>query len=140
MSAAQTRRAWLVEGDPTEAAFFARAFEDNGTWQPLVHFVEGGQALAHLRSRPAEKPTLILLAWNDRSEEALLFLGALKADETLRLIPVVVWAESNRESEVAESFARGAAAYVVKSRDPEELREEVATICAYWALSELPRL
>lgn len=93
--------------------------------------------LSHLRSRPNEKPLLILLAWDVPDGDA--FLEALKADEELRMVPVVVLAESKETSEVTASFARGAAGYMIKTANPTQLYEEVAAIHAYWALSELPR-
>jgi CheY-like chemotaxis protein len=128
----------LVENNQADAALIARVFQAK-VWGRLAHFDDCQRALMHLRSRPQEKPMLILLALNMPDGSAFHFLEALKADETLRMIPVVALAESNEKSEVSASFALGAAGYMIKSADPAKLHEDMAAVCTYWALSELPR-
>lgn len=137
MPTASPRQVMLVETNPVDAAHVADAFQGTRTWNHVSHFDEGRSALAHLRHEPLERPMLILLAWDvpDGSE----FLAALKADERLRTIPLVILAASGAIPGVSASFALGAAGYLVKSADPAQLREDLATVCAYWALSELPR-
>jgi DNA-binding NarL/FixJ family response regulator len=132
-----SRQVVLVDNDPVTAALTAGAFRAR-VWDRLVHFDNAHRALAHLRDRHPETPVLILLAWSVPGSRA--FLEALKADAALALIPVVILAESNEEPEVSAGFALGAAGCLIKSADPERLREDLAALCSYWALSELPRL
>jgi DNA-binding NarL/FixJ family response regulator len=129
----------LVENNPVDAAVIARVFQATGTRHRLVHFADYQYARAHLGDLGRETPMLILLALNARDGNAFLFLELLKGDETLKMIPVVVLAASENDSDVAASFALGAAGYLVKSADPEKLHEDMTAIRTYWALSQSPR-
>jgi DNA-binding NarL/FixJ family response regulator len=66
------------------------------------------------------------------------FLKIVKADQMLKKIPIVVFTTSAEEQDIAESFKRGAAGYMVKSVDYEKFVEIVRAIDVYWSLSELP--
>lgn len=139
MATAYPKLVVLVENNPVDAAMIARTFEATEARHRLVHFANFQQAWAYLHGGDHEMPMLVLLALNARDGNAFLFLERLKADETLKLIPVVILALSDDEGDVTASFALGAAGYVVKSADPEKLREEVAALCTYWSLSQAPR-
>ncbi len=67
------------------------------------------------------------------------FLRALKREETLKQIPVVVLTASNEERDKVESFRLGVAGYMVKPVDYQQFVEVVKTIDLYWTLSELPQ-
>jgi CheY-like chemotaxis protein len=136
---AYPRQVVLVESNPADAALIAGVFQEAKSWNRLVHFDDCQRALTHLRGRPEEKPMLILLAWNGPDGSVFHFLEALRADETLRMIPVVVLGQSRERHDFSTIFALGVAGYMIKSADPAKLQEEVAAICTYWALSELPR-
>lgn len=139
MSAAYSRQVVLVESNPADAALITRVFQETRAWNRLAHFDNCRLALLHLRSRSEEKPLLILLALHMPEGSALPFLETLKADETLKMIPVVVLAESSEKDEVAASFTLGVAGYMIKSADPVKLCEDVTAIRTYWALSQFPR-
>jgi CheY-like chemotaxis protein len=138
MPMACLRQVMLVENNPADAALVTRVFDEAKARNRLIHFDDCQQALTHLQSRSAKKPTLILVALKASDRGALQFLAALKEDETLRMIPVVALAESGEPQDVSASFARGVAGYIMKSADPAKLREDITAICTYWALSQSP--
>ena len=66
------------------------------------------------------------------------FLKILKADDSLKKIPVVVLTTSADKADTVESFELGVAGYVVKPIGYKEFIEKIGAINLYWTLSELP--
>ena len=104
-----------------------------------VLYVDGmEQALIHLGNHEESVPSVVLLTLDDGGRDGLEALKILKADERLGRVPVVVLASSNDVQLVDESFALGAAGYMVQPGDSAELAEAIRMIQDYWSLSELP--
>jgi CheY-like chemotaxis protein len=111
----------LVEDDPGDVLITREAFADNKV-QNRLHVVSNGvDALAFLRGEGeyADTPTpdLILLDLNLPRMDGREVLAAIKEDETLRSIPVVVLTTSDSEEDVARSYSLHANAYVTKPVD-----------------------
>ena len=85
-----------------------------------------------------EKPCVILLDLNTPKMNGLEFLKIVKANDSLKKIPVVVLTTSGDKADIVESFKLGVAGYVVKSIDYKEFVEKIGVINLYWTLSELP--
>jgi CheY-like chemotaxis protein len=130
----------LVENNPAEAARITLAFQETGPAGWLVHLDDCEHALEYLREPPGQESGFVLLSLDMPDRGAFRFLEAVKADETLRMIPVVVLAGSDEECDVSASFTLGGAGYVAKSADASTLREQTVAILAYWSLSRLPRI
>ena len=128
----------LVEDDDVDAMTAKRALSDLRITNPLVHTVNGEQALRYLRDENNKKPCLILLDLNMPKMNGIEFLKTVKVDDGLRKIPVVVLTTSRNEKDIVESFELSAAGYVVKPADYKKFVEAIRAINLYWALSELP--
>jgi CheY-like chemotaxis protein len=126
----------LVEDDSVDVMVVARALQDLGVTNKLVHKANGEEALEYLRTET--KPCVILLDLNMPVMNGLEFLKVVKEDEVLKRIPVVVLTTSNQEKDVSESFKLGAAEYIVKCVDYKEFLERISVIELYCAGSELP--
>ena len=134
-----SRPVLLVEDDTVDAMTVRRAFRDLKMMNPLVHAVNGEEALAHLQESTREKPCLILLDLNMPKMNGIEFLESIKADAGLKKIPVVVLTTSSEERDVVESFRLSVAGYIIKPVDYKNFVEAVRTINLYWTLSELPQ-
>jgi CheY-like chemotaxis protein len=128
----------LVEDDSVDAMTVSRAFKDLKVLNPLVHSVNGEEALEYLRNDGNEKPCVILLDLNMPKMNGTEFLKAAKADNVLRKIPVVVLTTSKEERDIVDSFKLSVAGYIVKPVDYKKFVEAVRTIDLYWTLSQLP--
>ena len=128
----------LVENDPADAARITHAFQETGPSGRLVHRDDCERTLQYLHEPQGPKPAFVLLGLDLPDRAAFRFLEAVKADETLRMIPVVVLAGSDEKGDVSASFMLGGAGYMTKSADASTLREQTAAILAYWSLSRLP--
>lgn len=128
----------LVEGDFRTTVTVARVFRELGLLEDLVISKDCPHALARLRDYSLLRPDLILLDLDMPGAGALDALRTLKADPVSSLIPVVVMAEANRDADVSNCYALGAAGYVLKSGDFDVFVEKIKAVCSYWAMSRLP--
>ncbi len=128
----------LAEDDKVDALTVKRALKDLKVANPLVHSVNGEDALEYLRNESNKKPCVILLDLNMPKMNGIEFLKIAKTDEALKSIPVVVLTTSKTARDVVESFKLGAAGYMIKSVDYRKFVETVRTIDLYWTLSEMP--
>ncbi len=129
----------LVEDDRVDAMTVKRALKDLNVTNLLVHTLNGEEALNHLRAKHnGDRPCVILLDLNMPRMNGVEFLKVAKADDKLKLIPVVVLTTSHEEQDVVASFKLGVAGYIVKPVDYKKFVEAMRTIDIYWTLSELP--
>jgi len=133
-----SRPVLLVEDDTIDAMTVRRAFRDLKVTNPLVHAVNGEEALAHLANGANDKPCLILLDLNMPKMNGIEFLGVAKTDPAMKKIPVVVLTTSSEERDVVESFRLSVAGYIIKPVDYRNFVDAIRTINLYWTLSELP--
>jgi CheY-like chemotaxis protein len=128
----------LVEDDRVDAMTVKRALKDLNVTNPLIHTLDGEEALEHLRNDSNEKPCVILLDLNMPKMNGIELLKILKADDKLRRVPVVVLTTSQDTQDKFETFGLSAAGYIVKPTDYKKFVEAMKTVDLYWTLSELP--
>jgi CheY-like chemotaxis protein len=128
----------LVEDDDVDAMTITRAVDDLEIAGPLTRVTNGEEALKHLRSQDNDKPCLIFLDLNTPRMNGAEFLKVVKADDTLKRIPIIVLTTSKEQCDIVGSFDLCVAGYVVKPVDYERFVQALKTIDLYWTLSELP--
>ena len=128
----------LVEDDHVDAMSVERALKDLNITNPLIHSVNGEQALEYLRTESNKKPCVMLLDLNMPKMNGIEFLKVIKTDERLKKIPIIVLTTSNEDQDIVSSFELSVAGYMVKSVDYEKFVEAIRIINLYWSLSELP--
>jgi len=128
----------LVEDDQVDAMMITRAMQELNINNRLDIATNGEEALAYLRDRNLEKPSLIFLDLNMPRMNGLEFLRIVKQDTLLRQIPVIVLTTSREAQDRQESFKLSVSGYMVKPSDYLELVEIIRVIDLYWSLSELP--
>jgi len=116
-----------------------RAFRDLKVTNPLVHAINGEEALAYLQNPDNERPCVILLDLNMPRMNGIEFLKVAKTDANLRRIPVVVLTTSSEERDVVQTFRLNVAGYIIKPVDYRNFVEAIRTVNLYWTLSELPQ-
>lgn len=122
----------LVEDDPGDVLMTREAFEDNKVVNRLQVVSDGVSALTFLRKEgefaDAPTPDLVLLDLNLPRMDGREVLEAMKSDENLRSIPVVVLTTSEAEEDVVRSYSLHANAYVTKPVDFDRFIEVVRQI------------
>ena len=132
----------LAEDSPNDAEMTQRALRRHNLGNRLFWVKDGAEALDFLfcRGAYAERdvalpPKLVLLDLKMPKVDGIEVLRQLKADASMRTIPVVVMTSSNEERDVVESYRLGANSYIVKPVDFAEFLEVVAKIGLYWVLT-----
>jgi CheY-like chemotaxis protein len=134
----------LMADDDADDRMLARdALRKSRVLNELVCVEDGEQLLAYLRREPpfgdAERPGLILLDLNMPKKDGLEALEEIKADPSLRRIPIVVLTTSKAEEDLLRSYDLGAASFITKPVTFEGLVELMKTLGRYWIeLVELP--
>ena len=113
----------LVDDDPGDVLMTREAFEEHKLRNALHVVTDGVEAVSFLRQEgqyaDAPRPGLILLDLNLPRKDGREVLAEIKADESLRTIPVVVLTTSEAEEDVLRSYDLHANAYVTKPVDFE---------------------
>jgi CheY-like chemotaxis protein len=128
----------LVEDDQVDAMTVKRALKELHVTNPLMHRENGDTALASLRDPGSERPCIILLDLNMPIMNGIEFLQAVKRDNELRRIPVVVLTTSEEQQDKVDSFNLGVAGYMAKPVDYRQFVEVMRSINTYWTISEMP--
>jgi CheY-like chemotaxis protein len=123
MTAQEAIDVLLVEDDPGDIRLIREAFEENKVANRLSVVSDGVEALQFLRREGdfagVPSPDLILLDLNLPRKDGREVLAEIKADATLRRIPVVVLTTSKAEEDIVRSYELYANAYVTKPVDYE---------------------
>jgi len=120
------------------------AFEEHKVVNRLSVVADGVSAMAYLRKEgeheDAPTPDLILLDLNLPRMDGREVLAAVKADERLKHIPVVVLTTSEAEEDVLRSYSLHANAYVTKPVDFDRFIQVVRQIDDFFVtVVRLPR-
>ncbi len=126
----------LVEDSPSDAELTVEALREGKMRNRLSLVEDGVQAMAFLRRQgeyaQAPRPDLILLDLNLPRKDGREVLEELKADESLKLIPVVVLTTSRAEQDVLRAYRSHANCYITKPVDFKQFLEVVRSIESFW--------
>jgi two-component system response regulator len=145
MSSAHVAEILLVEDNPGDADLVRIALEENKLCNHL-HVAEDGElALEFLRRQGrytrAPRPDLILLDLNLPRKDGREVLAEIKADESLRRIPVVVLTTSAQDEDVLRVYNLNANCYVTKPMDFDQFAKVVKAIDRFWfGIVTLPKV
>jgi CheY-like chemotaxis protein len=137
-------RILMVEDDPRDVELTLTALDDYKLANEVVVCRDGQEALDYLYSRGKfsdrveENPAVMLLDLKLPKIDGLEVLQQIKADEQLRMIPVVVLTSSHEESDMMRSYKLGVNAYVVKPVDFHEFVNAVKELGVFWAVINKP--
>ncbi|MEK7326502.1 MAG: response regulator [Chloroflexota bacterium] len=126
----------MVEDSPADVMLTKEALDQAKVLNHL-HLVEDGvAAMAFLRREGpyahAPRPDLILLDLNLPRKDGREVLAEIKADEDLKVIPVVVLTTSRDEADVLRAYGLHANCYITKPVDFANFAEIVRSIREFW--------
>jgi two-component system response regulator len=130
----------LVEDNDADAEMTTRAIRKGNIVNRLVRVRDGVEALEFVfregaySNRNGGNPRLILLDLKMPRLGGIDVLRRLKADESAKTIPVVVFTSSDQERDVVDSYKLGVNSYLVKPVDMSAFTNVIAQTGLYWAV------
>lgn len=129
----------LVEDNADHAELVIRTLEEHQIANKVRHFLDGQSALDYLFQRgefsnPAThvRPHVILLDLRLPRVDGIDVLKAIKEDDHLKSIPVVVLTTSEAEKDVAKAYYNHANSYLVKPVGFDEFKSLMDDLGFYW--------
>lgn len=129
----------LVEDNVDHAELVIRTLEEHRIANRVRHFLDGQSALDYLFQRgefsdpaSAPHPHVILLDLRLPRVDGIDVLRAIKEDDALKTIPVVILTTSEAEKDVAKAYYNHANSYLVKPVGFEEFKKLMDDLGFYW--------
>ncbi|WP_201641886.1 response regulator [Paraburkholderia metrosideri] len=134
----------LVEDNPNDVELTLIALEKTRLANPVVSLRDGEEALQYLRregqwaDRADENPAVILLDKKLPKIDGHEVLKAVRGNESLKRIPVVMLTSSREESDLLRSYDLGVNAYVVKPVAFDDFMAAINDLGMFWAVLNEP--
>jgi len=126
----------LVEDDLGDAELTRRMLTEAKVSVNLRVVQDGVEALAYLRREgsyaEAARPDLVLLDLNMPRKDGREVLRDIRAEETLRSLPVVVLTTSESDEDILKSYDLGANCYVTKPVGLDQFARIIQCIEEFW--------
>ena len=129
----------LIEDNADHAELIIRTLEEHLISNKVLHFFDGQAALDYLFQRgeysapsSSPRPHVILLDLRLPRMDGIDILKAIKRDDLLKCIPVVVLTTSEAEKDVAKAYYNHANSYLVKPVGFEEFKQLMDNLGLYW--------
>jgi len=126
----------LVEDNEGDARLTREALKGGRLRNTLHHVEDGVEAMAFLRREGpfanGPRPDLILLDLNLPRMDGREVLAAIKRDDDLRHIPVIILTTSNDDKDVLRAYHLHANCFITKPVDLDRFLEVVRSIETFW--------
>lgn len=138
------KRILLVEDNAKDSELTLAALAESHVANDIVVARDGVEALDYLHARgqfagrPSGLPAVMLLDIKMPRMDGLEVLRHMKEDPQFRKIPVVMLTSSREEPDLAQSYALGVNAYVVKPVDFQQFFDAVKQVGAFWGILNQP--
>lgn len=136
----------LVEDNPQDVELTIEALRENNLANHVVAVNDGVEAMEYLtyegrfKNRVKGNPTVMLLDIKMPRMDGIEVLEAIRNNEKLKTIPIVMLTSSREEPDLKKCYALGVNAYVVKPVDFTDFMGAVKQIGIFWAiLNERPQ-
>jgi CheY-like chemotaxis protein len=142
---AETVEILLVEDNPNDVELTLHAFEKHKLANSIHVARDGQEALDYRFGELGNRddaghgpPKVILLDLKLPKVDGLEVLRTIRADPSLRTVPVVILTSSREERDVVESYNLGVNSYIVKPIEFDKFVETVRALEFYWLLLNEP--
>ncbi|HUZ03626.1 MAG TPA: response regulator [Thermomicrobiaceae bacterium] len=129
---------YLIEDDPDHVLLITRAIKEVAAQTEVQSFLDGETALSSLRDPSLSPPDLVLLDIKMPGLSGFDVLSAIKDDERLRRIPVVMVTSSELPTDIARAYNLGASGYISKPSYMQDLQAVLGNTLLYWSFMSRP--
>jgi len=130
----------IVEDNPQDVELTLEALSTHNLANNVIAVGDGVEAIDYLtykgkfESRIKGNPSVILLDIKMPRMDGIEVLEYIRADEKLKMIPVVMLTSSREEPDLVKCYKLGVNAYVVKPVGFKDFLEAVKQIGIFWAI------
>jgi CheY-like chemotaxis protein len=130
----------LAEDNPNDVELTIEALTEHNLANNVVAVNDGVEVMEYLRCegtyahRKKGMPAVLLLDIKMPRMDGIEVLQAIRSDEQLKTLPVVMLTSSREEPDLKKCYALGVNAYVVKPVDFKDFLDAVKHIGIFWAL------
>jgi CheY-like chemotaxis protein len=138
------RRILLAEDNANDVELTLTALAEHNLANEVVVARDGAEALDYLyrrgnfAGRKDGDPAAVLLDIKMPKVDGIEVLRHIKADESLRAIPVIMLTSSREEKDLVDSYQLGVNAYVVKPVGFQQFVDAVKNLGLFWAVLNEP--
>jgi CheY-like chemotaxis protein len=129
----------MADDDEDDRDLARDALKGTRLGERMKFVVDGQDLIDYLRhdgpyaEAATPRPSIILLDLNMPRKDGREALAELKADKTLRQIPVVILTTSNDDVDVQKAYDLGASSYITKPVTHAQLTEVMQFVARYWS-------
>lgn len=141
----EIRTILFAEDNPRDVELTLEALGDHNLANNVIAVRDGVETMDYLRcegkykQRKPGDPAVLLLDIKMPRMDGIEVLRAIRNDNKLKMLPVVMLTSSREEQDLIKSYELGVNAYVVKPVDFKEFIEAVKQIGVFWAvINEVP--
>ena len=129
----------VAEDNKYDRMILQQAFDDIGLGV-ILRFVDHGQAVmdylnrrnAYALKETSPRPVLLLMDLNMPRMNGQETLRAIRADMTLRVLPVIVFSTSNNPVQITQAYADGVNGFMTKPGPYDEFVDLLRRFGAFW--------
>lgn len=138
----------VAEDNKYDRMILQQAFDELGLSVSL-YFVGNGEAVmdyllrrnAYAAEAVSPRPALVLMDLNMPLMNGHEALKAIRADEALRMLPVIILSTSDNPKQIAQAYANGVNAFMTKPGPYDDFVDLMRKFGAYWLTgARLPTL
>lgn len=128
----------LIEDNDDHAELMMRSLQEHRVINEVIHIKDGMEAMDFLFHRGIHAadilsvPDLILLDLRLPRVDGLTILKAIKEDDSLKKIPVVIMTSSNAEKDVQTAYQYHANSYITKPIEFLDFTRMMEDLGYYW--------
>lgn len=135
----------LVEDNPKDELLTLRSLQKSGIANEVAVVRDGAEALdflfcagAYADRSAADLPAVVLLDLNLPKIGGLEVLMRLRADERMKMLPVVILTSSDEENDLIAGYKLGANSYVRKPVEFSAFAGAIRQLGLYWLVLNEP--
>lgn len=134
----------LVEDSLNDIELTLAALHQNKVANEIIVARHGGEALDFLyrrgnfKDRPPGDPVVVFLDLKMPKVDGMEVLRQVKADDTLKTIPIVILTSSREEVDLVKTYQLGVNAYVVKPVGFDQFTDAIRQLGIFWAVLNEP--